>query len=56
MDSTKVVVETNILFAALLHRESPLRETILTDSGHTFFSSHFAVGEIFKHKERLQTA
>lgn len=37
MDSNRVVVDTNIVFAALLRRESRLRETLLTDAGHTFY-------------------
>jgi len=41
---------------ALLHRESRLRETILTHGGHTFFSPRFVVVEIFKHKERIAAA
>ena len=56
MDATKVVVDTNILFSALLHRESRLRETILTHGGHAFFSPRFVVVEIFKHKERIAAA
>ena len=56
MDAAHVVVDTNILFAALLYRESRLREAILTDIGHVFFSPRFVVVEIFKHKERIAAA
>lgn len=56
MDRSRVVVDTNILFAALLHRESRLRESILTDSDHTFYSPQFVVVELFKHKERIVAA
>jgi predicted nucleic acid-binding protein len=56
VDPTRVVVDTNVVFAALLHRESRLREVLLTDTGHTFFSPRFVMVEIFKHKERLAAA
>ncbi len=56
MDDSPVVVDTNIVFAALLRRESRLRETLLADTGHTFFSPRFVVVEIFKHKERMVPA
>lgn len=56
MDPTRVVVDTNILFAALLRRQSRLREALLTDAGHTFYCPRFVMVEMFKHKERLATA
>lgn len=56
MDSTRIVVDTNVVFAALLRRESRLRETLLTDAGHTFYCPRFVMVEIFKHKERIAAA
>src|SRR5947209_8843259 len=51
VDLTRVVVDTNILFSALLHRGSKVRDWLLTDSVHAFFSLHFVMVELFKHKE-----
>ena len=56
MDITRVVVDTNIIFAALLHKEARLREAILTDKSHRFFSPRFVMVELFKHKERIAAA
>jgi predicted nucleic acid-binding protein len=56
VDAHRVVVDTNILFSSLLHRESRLREWILTNSGHVFNSPRFVIVEIFKHKERIVAA
>jgi len=53
VDTAHVVVDTNILFTSLLHRQARIREAILTDTGHTFFSPRFVVVELFKHKERI---
>ena len=48
-----VVVDTNILFAALVSRRSPLRETLLMETGVRLYSPRFIFTELFKHKERL---
>jgi predicted nucleic acid-binding protein len=56
VDPSRVVVDTNIVFAALLHRQARLREIILTDPAHIFFSPRFVVVELFKHKERIVAA
>ena len=56
MDLTRVVADTNVLFAALLPRQSRLREILLTDARHTFYSPRFVMVEVFKHKERLAAA
>jgi len=56
VDPARVVVDTNILFAALLHKEARLREVILTDPVHRFFSPRFVMVELFKHKERIAAA
>jgi predicted nucleic acid-binding protein len=56
VDPTRVVVDTNILFSALLHKEAKLRECILTDPVHRFFAPRFVIVEPFKHKERIADA
>jgi predicted nucleic acid-binding protein len=56
VDPTVVVVDTNILFAALLHQEARLREAVVTDSAHRFFAPRFVMVELFKHKERIVAA
>lgn len=56
VDLTRVVVDTNILFTALLHQEARIREVILTDVAHRFFSPRLVMVELFKHKERIAAA
>jgi predicted nucleic acid-binding protein len=56
VDPTRVVVDTNIVFAVLLHRQSRWRETLLTGARYSFCSPRFAMVEIFKHKERIAAA
>jgi predicted nucleic acid-binding protein len=56
VDPTRVVVDTNIIFAALLNKEARLRQAILTDTAHRFFSPRFVMVELFKHKERIAAA
>lgn len=51
-----VVVDTNILFAALVGRHSRLREILLTESGVSFCCPRFVFTELFKHKERILVA
>lgn len=51
-----VVVDTNILFAALVSRRSPLREILLMETGVRFCSPRFIFTELFKHKERIRAA
>jgi predicted nucleic acid-binding protein len=47
-----VVVDTNILFAALRSPYSELRERLLNDRCN-FICPNFVIIELFKHKERL---
>ncbi len=51
-----VVVDTNILFAALVGRQSRLREILLTEAGVSFCCPRFVFTELFKHKERILAA
>jgi|ERR1043165_4178677 predicted nucleic acid-binding protein len=47
-----VIVDTNILFSALLRSGKHLRERF-TDSNYIFYAPNFLFVEIFKHKGRL---
>jgi predicted nucleic acid-binding protein len=49
----KVVVDTNILFSALLREENRFAETLFLDETALFFLPRYAVVEIFKHKEKI---
>jgi predicted nucleic acid-binding protein len=51
-----VVVDTNILFSALVSRRSRLREILLMESGLNFCCPRFIFSELFKHKERIVAA
>lgn len=48
----KIVVDTNILFSALLSRETPLRK-IFFNKDYNFYAPNFVIVEIFRHKERI---
>jgi predicted nucleic acid-binding protein len=48
----KVIIDTNILFAALRGRNRKLR-TILSNKQYQFYAPHHLFVEIFKHKERI---
>ena len=48
----QVVVDTNIIFSALLPVQSPLR-IILQDKSYNFVSPNFTISEVFKHKEKI---
>lgn len=48
----KVVVDTNILFSALLRMPNEYATTILL-SEHSFYSPKFVFVELFKHKEKI---
>jgi predicted nucleic acid-binding protein len=54
--SSPIVVDTNILFSALVSQNSRIRETLLIEGGYFFFSTRFVFVELFKHKERLVAA
>ncbi len=51
-----VVVDTNILFAALVSRRSRIREILLMEAGISFCCPRFIFSELFKHKERILAA
>ncbi len=49
----KVVVDTNILFAALLKKNSWIAELLTFESDYAFFTPRFAIVELFHYKERI---
>jgi predicted nucleic acid-binding protein len=51
-----VVVDTNILFSALVSRRSRIRETLLVEAGLSFCCPRFIFSELFKHNERVVAA
>jgi predicted nucleic acid-binding protein len=52
MISNSIVVDTNLIFSALIPKASTIRE-ILFESNLTFFSPNFLITEIYKYKDRL---
>lgn len=50
----KVIVDTNILFSALLGKSKNLREAILSEKELTFYSCKFIFVELFKYKEKIR--
>jgi len=49
-----VIVDTNILFSALLGKSKKFRDVLLTEKNTTFYSCKFVIVELFKHKEKIQ--
>ena len=56
VDPTRIVVDTSILFASLIRRQTKLRQVLLTPSDQRFYSPRFVMVEIFKHKQRIAAA
>lgn len=52
MISNAVVIDTNLVFSALIPKASQIRD-ILFESNINFFSPNILFVEIFKHKEKL---
>lgn len=52
MISNSVVVDTNLIFSALIPKASQIRE-VLFESMLTFYSPNFLIIEIYKHKDKL---
>ena len=48
----RVVVDSNIIFSALLVKNSKIRD-ILFNRKHRFYSPNYFFSEIFKHKEKI---
>lgn len=52
MIPNSVVVDTNLIFSALIPKASKIRD-ILFDSNLTFYSPNFLITEIYTHKTKL---
>jgi predicted nucleic acid-binding protein len=52
MISNSVVVETNLIFSALVPKASKIRN-ILFESNMTFYAPNFLITEIYTHKDKL---
>jgi len=52
MISNSVVVDTNLIFSALIPKASKIRE-ILFESNMIFYSPNFLITEIYTHKDKL---
>ena len=47
-----VVIDTNLIFSALLAQMSAIRETLLDDS-ITFYAPNYIIAEIFRHQRKM---
>ena len=52
MIANSVVIDTNLIFYALVPKASQIRE-ILFESNMIFYSPNILISEIYKHKEKL---
>ena len=52
MISDSVVIDTNLVFSAMIPRASEIRE-ILFESNIKFYSPNILITEIYKHKDKL---
>jgi putative PIN family toxin of toxin-antitoxin system len=52
MISKSVVIDTNLMFSALIPKASKIRE-VLFDRNMIFIAPNFLITEIYKHKEKL---
>jgi len=52
MISNSVVVDTNLIFSALIPKASKIRE-VLFESNLKFYSPNFLIAEIYKHRSKL---
>lgn len=52
MKSAAVVIDTNLIFSALVSNASNIRE-VLFESNTTFCAPNFLIAEIFTHKDKL---
>jgi predicted nucleic acid-binding protein len=51
----KVVVDTNIIFSALLREDNRYARAIIkNEEAHDFYAVYFTIVELFKHKERIK--
>lgn len=52
MNTNSVVVDTNLIFSALIPRASQIRE-LFFENKLTFYSPNYLITEIYKHKDKL---
>ncbi|MBL7797420.1 MAG: PIN domain-containing protein [Saprospiraceae bacterium] len=51
----KVVVDTNILFSALLREHNRYANTLIkNEQGYEYYGVYFTIVELFKHKDRIK--
>ena len=51
----KVIIDTNIIFSALLHEDNKYANTLIkNDANHDFYAVYFTIVELFKHKEKIK--
>ena len=51
--NSPVIVDTSVIYAALLSRHSRLRQPLLSENRLKLFIPRFVFVELFKHKERI---
>lgn len=49
----KIILDTNIIFSALLHKENKFKDIILNRDDLSFYTCNFLILEIFKYKEKI---
>ncbi|MFY7935984.1 MAG: PIN domain-containing protein [Flavobacterium sp.] len=47
-----IIIDTNLIFSALLSNASQIREVLLDDA-FTFYAPNFIIAEIFKHQRKM---
>jgi predicted nucleic acid-binding protein len=47
-----IIIDTNLIFSALLSSSSQIREVLLDDS-YTFYAPNFIIAEVFKHQRKM---
>ena len=52
MISNAVVIDTNLIFAALISKASQIRDILLEDN-ISFYSPNYLITEIYKHKDKI---
>ncbi len=51
----KVIIDTNIIFSALLREDNRYARAIIkNEKGYDFYVVYFTIVELFKHKERIK--
>ena len=51
----KVIVDTNIIFSALLKEDNKYANILIkNDFNHDFYAVYFTIVELFKHKEKIK--